>query len=179
MNEKSEEYVPDEDLDVRTRDEPRAKPDISRWEPAIVDGEFVVPTNEYLVIEHVAVCLDRRWLDTRVYIVTRIDAASGDLHLYDPVRQQQALSNYKTGPGLGLDFRVPPPRRNPETLFTGKRPKKKKPKPVPVEGGDGKPKKHRGRPKGSKNRPKSVIEAEKRERAVRSASRRKRKNGKG
>jgi hypothetical protein len=176
-------YVPDEVLFTKTEDEPRSKPDISRYEPAIVDGDFRVRPGNYVIIEHPRVCLGGGWHDTRAYIVQRIDGVTGRIDLYDPVRQQQAVSNFKTGPELGLDFRIPPKGRNPETLFTKKRRgRKKKAVDAPSEGsppsedaGAGKARKRRGRPKGSKNRPKHVIQAEKKAKAARAGRRRRKR----
>jgi hypothetical protein len=92
------------------------------------------------------------WLETIVGKVRSIDDDTGLVTVYDedsdprnpPVRYtsfKDGLHTFKLAPERGNPFEPPPP------------PKKEKPQPVPG-------KKGRGRPKGSKNRPKDVIKAE-------------------
>lgn len=169
LSEEEEAFLPDDAL--RARAEAR-KPDISPLRSAIdPDGNFIPRKGDYVVIErrraHFA---GHAWLDTRVYRLAEAPASNGDLTLWDPVRMQHARSNWKVGLDMGFDFRLPPAGRNPETCLEsgGKRRKRKKvlaDKPVPVTTAntDGK-KRGRGRPPGAKNRPKDVIQAEKKAR---------------
>lgn len=160
------------DEELRSRHEAR-KPDITSWRPAIIDGEFQVRNGDYVVIERRCTALKGRpWLDTRVYQVTQVPDGNGNLELWDPIRKQCARSNWKTGMNNGFDFRLPPKGRNPETCLEGdgrRRTRRKIQgdkvvKPV-VTNEQGEPvKRGRGRPKGSKNRDREIILAEKKAR---------------
>ena len=101
------------------------------------------------------------WLETIVGKVRSIDDDSGLVTMWDEegdarnppckyVNFKDALHIFKLAPAKGDPFVPPPP------------PKQPKPQKQPGE-------KHRGRPKGSKNRPKDVIQAE---REARKASKR-------
>lgn len=92
------------------------------------------------------------WLETIVGKVRSIDDESGLVTIWDedgdarnpPCRYtnfRDALHDFRLAPAKGNPFEPPPP------------PKKEKPQRQAGE-------KHRGRPKGSKNRPKEVIQAE-------------------
>lgn len=113
------------------------------------------------------------WLDTRVYVVRSIDHEKGEVRCTDEemghyacVGFRHPFTRIKLAPRKGDPFRVPRRREK----------RGEEPPPGPGE------RKRRGRPKGSKNRPKEVIEAEKRakraKREKRNASRR-RKGEKG
>lgn len=168
------------------------RPDISWMDDAIDWGEegelpkFLPKKGDYVVIERFLTTFPGKpWLDTRVYRITEDpDPVTGTLRLSDPVRQQQAMSNWKRGIIEGFTFKRPPKGRNPETVFesTGAVRRRRRvvaepaPKPVAPTTGE---KRGRGRPKGSKNRDKETIAAEKaarrEERAAKRARRGRRK----
>ena len=143
---------------------PVNKPDISRLPDALgPDGKPLFKAGDKIVIERYASCLTGcPYLDTRSYRVQSIDMTTGNVWLFDDSLCQHAGTNWKTAPRTGDVFKFAMgnvvskkkrgrPRKNPIEA----------PKPV-VLGEDGKPvKKKRGRPPGSKNRPKSEIKAEK------------------
>jgi hypothetical protein len=92
------------------------------------------------------------WLQTIVGTVRSIDDTSGTVSLYDEdsdarnpmvrfVSFKSNLFTLKLAPAKGDPFEPPSPERQP------------KPQPMPGQKG-------RGRPKGSKNRPKDIIKAE-------------------
>lgn len=115
------------------------------------------------------------WLDTRVYIVKAIDTVSGLVYCTDEEVNCSATICYNSPT---TEIRLAPAKGDPF-----KAPKKAKNIPVPQEGvtpsQDGK--KKRGRPKGSKNRPKAVVAAERRAKKQAKAerkARRAKKNGK-
>lgn len=95
------------------------------------------------------------WLDTRLYVVVHIDDDTGAVRCTDPEFNHQAVVSFKS-PFHRIV--IPPPRGNP---FAAPRTRQ-----APVNDGP-KPegKRGRGRPKGTKNRPKEVIAAEKAERS--------------
>jgi hypothetical protein len=156
------------------------KPDISHLAAATVTDEsgLVLPlfdVNDRIVIERHASMLDGRpWLDTQTYVVQSIDDETGDLRLWNPDLSQFALGNFRTGPARGDDYRL----ADGSGPVVGKR-KRGRPRkrPVHLVAQQGEKKRGRGRPKGSKNRPKDVIKAEKAERASRASSKRKAKGG--
>jgi hypothetical protein len=199
-NESSSEIIEDEDTSwaiasmsneelVARRQAQR--PDISWMEDAIDwDTADELPTflpkkGDYVIIERYITCLPGKpWLDTRVYLMKEDAYPDGSLRLSDPVRQQQCMNNWKRGIIEGFSFKRPPKGRNPETVFesTGQVRRKRKvvaelaQKPAAPTTGE---KRGRGRPKGSKNRDKATITAEKtarrEERAAKRARRGKRK----
>jgi hypothetical protein len=186
LSEEEEALLPDDIL--RARAEAR-KPDISALRSAVVEGNFILKKGDYVVIERRrAHFVNQAWLDTRVYRILEEPAVNGDLKLWDPIRMQHARSNWKVGSTLGFDFRLPPSGRNPETCLEsgGARRKRKKlltdkPKLVPTQvmSLDAPEQRRRGRPKGTKNRPRDVVQAEKRarleERRAKKAARKPRK----
>lgn len=160
------------------------------WDAKTSSGvNFVLKKGDYVVIERYCLALATKpWLDTRVYRLMADPKDDGELSLWDPVNDQQASSNWKVGLVEGFQFRIPPRGRNPETLFETKggrrrrsivraeRPRvydesldalrvarKEECSRDSAPAGATEPKK-RGRPAGSTNRPKEVIEAEKAER---------------
>jgi hypothetical protein len=118
---------------------------------AEADGERVplFDVGDRIVVERrISFLTGHPWLDTRVYVVKVIDDETGAIHCTDEEMQHYACVSFKS------EFqRVKlAPKKGP--IFARKK-KEEKPKEEPT----GEPKK-RGRPKGSKNRPKEVIEAE-------------------
>lgn len=150
------------------------KPMIDHLPDAVEKDEMGIPTllakpGDKIVIERVATVLQGKpWLDTKTYVIESIDAATGNLGLWDDDLGRSAATNFIQGVKVGYRFKLP----NIKGLSIGKkkrgRPRKNPtgaPEPAkPVQlGPDGKPiAKKRGRPPGSKNRDREVIKAEKR-----------------
>lgn len=120
---------------------------------ALLDDGTVLPlfdVGDRIIAErHISFLQGHPWLDTRVYTVTSIDDETGavhcrddELHHYACVGFKHPFTRIKLCPKKGNPFRAP---------------KEIKPPVQPTAPGE---KKRRGRPKGSKNRPKEVIEAE-------------------
>jgi hypothetical protein len=140
----------------------RAKPDISHLEDALsVDDAgnvtFLPQVGGKVVIER---CLESgSWLDTNLYTITDVDRQTGDLRLVRDEMGHRALSNYMEGIIRGYVFKLPP-KKGP---ITGRKVRVKKAKPekktiaVPDPNAS---KRARGRPKGSKNRPREVVAAD-------------------
>lgn len=125
----------------------RKRPDISPLADAIVDGEPQFRVGDRIVIDRVTLDSRRAWFDTRVYEVLEMDP-NGRLSLWDVEKRHHALSDFVKGPQHGYTFKLTIPAAVVETVEIQVDP--------PVKRG-------RGRPPGSKNRPKEVIKAEKRE----------------
>jgi len=151
-----------------------ARPLIDHLEDAVGKDQFGNPillakVGDKIIIERIATILNHKpWLDTKTYVITNIDGVTGDLVLMDTDLGQQAGSNYIVGLKHGYRFKLP----NSKGMSIGKR-KRGRPRknptgvPEPVKpaqlGPDGMPvAKKRGRPAGTKNRPKEIIRAEKR-----------------
>lgn len=129
---------------------------------------FLGKTGDKVIIERVATVLNHKpWLDTKTYIVTSVDPASGELRLMDTDFHRDAISNFITGIQRGYRFKLPTrkdmvigkrkrgrPKKNPTDIPTAAPPVMLDPNGQPI-------KKKRGRPKGSKNRDKETIRAEK------------------
>lgn len=174
-----EEIITNDEVDEITRAErlehkkAASKPLIDHLEDAVTKDEFGnlvfnAKVGDKIVIERFATILSHRpWLDTKTYIIQGVDSVTGNLQLMDYDLGQTALSNYITGLQHGYRFKLP----NAKGISIGKRkrgrPRKNPtgaPEPTkPVQlGSDGKPiAKKRGRPSGTKNRPKEIIMAEK------------------
>jgi hypothetical protein len=140
----------------------RSKPDISYLEDAVEvndDGtvKFIPFVGGKVVIER---CVeDGQWLDTNLYTVTAIDEETGALRLIRDEFGHNAMSNYMEGILRGYVFKLPP-KKGPIVKRKVRVGKKMKPT-LTVPSDPNTPKKGRGRPKGSKNRPREVIQAEK------------------
>ena len=96
------------------------------------------------------------WLDTKQYTVNGIDDDTGKVLLFDDDLLHHGVANFKNPNHI---FKLCPLKGNP---FRVQRTKQADDKPVQAVA-DG-AKKHKGRPKGSKNRPKDIIAAEKKAR---------------
>jgi hypothetical protein len=151
--------------DIIEGDEPvqkRDKPDISSLEDALEVGDdgsvkFLPAVGGKVVIER---CVeDGQWLDTNLYTVTAIDEETGALRLIRDEFGHNAMSNYIEGILRGYVFKLPP-KKGPIVKRKIRAGKKMKPT-LTVPSDPNAPKKVRGRPKGSKNRPKDVAVAEK------------------
>lgn len=155
------------------------KPKISHLENATVTvGDEILPLfgiGDRIVIERYAHVLPLRpWLDTQTYLVDDIDDETGDLKLWNADLMQHAMANFRTGPARGDVYKLFPKENG--SLVIGKRkrgrPKKDRsaesPKSTPAAANSSTApanstpgqKRKRGRPPGSKNRPKAEIAAE-------------------
>lgn len=137
------------------------KPDISHLPSAFgPDGYPIFGPGDKLVIERYASFLSGRpYLDTRTYRVVSVDLNSGHLALYDEELLQQATDNWRHGVKIGQQYRIALGRLVNSKGKRG-RPKKDVPPPTtpsPVKDNSLGVKKGRGRPKGSKNRDKSMT----------------------
>lgn len=155
------------------------KPIIDHLEDAIeLDDEgvpvFTIPPGEKVIIERVRTILPgNAWLDTKMYTVETIDGVTGNLMLWDDEGKCHAMSNYLTAPRRGYKFKVPPAKGGLQIQGRKRgRPRKlvpigqEKPAELVQLDENGQPiKKKRGRPAGSKNRPRDVVQAEKRAKA--------------
>lgn len=150
------------------------KPAIDHLPDAVKKDEFgmlilLAKPGEKIIIERVASILSNKpWLDTKTYVINTIDAASGDVNLWDDDLKRFAQTNYIKGTQVGYRFKL----ANQKGLQIGKK-KRGRPRKNPTDapelakpvqlGADGLPVvKKRGRPAGIKNRSKDVIHAEKR-----------------
>lgn len=158
-----------------------AKPDISRLPDAIVGGSLVVRRGEKIVIERRATFLaGNPYLDTRTYTVREVKE-NGDLVLWDDSTDQWAMDNWINGPGRGHVYKIAL-RGGMSSKRRRGRPRKHTvdPTPIPHTGAGCALKKGRGRPKGSKNRSREEVKAEKAKRnAARAEKRAKRLARKG
>ena len=134
----------------------RSRPDISHLDDAVEVGDdgsvtFIPQVGGKVVIER---CVESgQWLDTNLYTVTAIDIETGALRLIRDEYGHQAMSNYMEGILRGYTFKLPP-KKGP---IVGRKVRIKKTKAtIQVPADPNAPKKGRGRPKGSKNRPKTV-----------------------
>ena len=150
-----------------------AKPLIDHLKDAVTTDEFGnlvynAKVGDKIIIERIAHVLTHKpWLDTKTYVIQGVDGVTGNLQLMDYDLGQTALSNYITGLQHGYRFKLP----NGRNMQIGKKKRgrpRKNPTGVPEEtkpitlDENGQPvKKKRGRPAGVKNRPRSVIIAEK------------------
>ena len=132
------------------------KPDISHLKPGVaeVGGELIplFDVGSRIVVERTAGLLrSRPWLDTRVYIVRMIDDDKGIVGAWDeewPHGTHNCFLSFKDG---FHDIRLAPKAGNPFV------PRKERPKATEAADPTA-PKRKRGRPKGSKNRPKPAKE---------------------
>jgi len=151
------------------------RPDISGLSPAVVKdpgtGDMVplFDVGDRIIVERFTDLLDGcPWLDTRLLHVINIDDDTGVVHCLDPefnhhtfVGFKHPLQNFRLPARHGNPFRAPAVTREVTTVEVGGN----QPEPGKKRG--------RGRPKGSKNRPKEVVQAEKQ---ARRASVRKRRS---
>lgn len=149
----------------------RDQPNISHLEDAV---KYDAAGNPYLdlkvgdtiVIErHTPFLPGKPWLDTKPYYINDVDQTTGNLKLYFEELQQHAKDNFVMGLKAGNLYKKVP-------LFgrwdSPVRSKREPVTPVVVSNPElteyGEPvKKTRGRPKGSKNRDREVVAAEKKE----------------
>lgn len=155
------------------------KPKISHLEDATVPaGSTVLPLfgiGDRIVIERYAHVLPGApWLDTQTYYVDDIDDETGDLKLWNGDLMQHARANFITGPARGDVYKLFPKEKGSLVIGKRKRGRPKKDRSVtdlkstpaaansssaPANSTPG-TKRKRGRPPGSKNRPKEQIAAD-------------------
>lgn len=137
-------------------------PDISRLPDALgPDGRPLFRVGDRIVLErHASIFADKPYLDTRTWYVNDVDLETGQVKLFDEGLMQHGTANWKIGPLNGCVFKLAMGAK-----VSTKR-KRGRPRKNPIEAvvtttvtrpGE---KKKRGRPKGSKNRPKEVVAAE-------------------
>jgi hypothetical protein len=73
------------------------QPDISRLKSAIIDGKFVANMGDNIVMELMS---NGTWLTTREATIKTIDHNSGNIIMWDEVRQQHVCGNYKSTSGV-------------------------------------------------------------------------------
>lgn len=150
-----------------------SRPNIDHLPDAVIKddmGQFILlaKPGEKIIIERFYVNLaGNPWRDTKTFEVDYIDGATGRVTLHDPELLRQVMYNVGEAIGYGFRFKLPTARM---PNLTGKRkrgrPRKNALAPSPAKAAlaptDEAPvKRGRGRPKGSKNRSKDVIKAEK------------------
>lgn len=152
-----DEPIEDGSLTPEQREQKRLarKPNIDHLQDGTIitkDGD-VVPlfdVGDRIVVERLASCLiGLPWLDTRVYLVQRINDDTGQVDCIDPEFHHYACVGFKSP---YQKFKLCPAKGNPFTV-----PKKITAPKQELAPGE---KKRRGRPKGSKNRPKEIIQQE-------------------
>lgn len=153
----------------------------------LVDGVGTTPSGERVALFDVGdrIVVERNllwslgtWLDTRVYIVKEIDDESGVVRCADEEMQHHAVVGFKHP---GQTFKLAPEKGNPFTQGAVREALKVAKAAEKANSGEALPngeKKRRGRPKGTKNRPREEIKAEKQarkaERAEKKAKRKQR-----
>jgi hypothetical protein len=168
------EPAPDELLkneidETLAQEKSRNAPDLSALQDAVVletsgTCTFLAEPGEKITIERWMTCPDGRkiWLDTDTYKLVAVNRETGDLTLLNEGVRNHARSNYITGIARGYKFKLTDAKG-----MVGKR-RRGRPKkhhwefdePTKTEQPLGE-KKKRGRPKGSKNRDRSEISADK------------------
>lgn len=142
------------------------RPDISGLPDAVVDGRPIFVRGDKIVIERrVAMFADHPYLDTRAYHVNAVDMETGRVELFDETLMQHARDNWIEGLRIGQVYKLTTNARVDVGKRKRGRPRKNPIAPAAAPATPGE-KKKRGRPKGSKNRTKDVIAAEKTERKL-------------
>lgn len=119
---------------------------------ANLDDGTIVPLfdvgDKIIAERHISFLQGHPWLDTRSYTVRSIDDDKGIVHCsddellhYAAIGFKHPFTRIKLAPKKGNPFKAPKPEKPKQELAPGQV-------------------KRRGRPKGSKNRPKEIIEAE-------------------
>lgn len=150
------------------------RPDISRLKDALDEEGFpVFSAGDRIVIERRASFLaGNPYLDTRTYRVKRIDEGNGMLSLWDESMAQWATDNFIAGRIQGQVYKL---AAGDLTVGTKKKRGRPRKNPPPTPKDPNAPARKRGRPKGTKNRPKDVVAAEKAAKHAARASKPKRK----
>jgi hypothetical protein len=149
---------------------PVNKPDVSRLPDATLDGKPIFAAGDRIVIERYnGILAGNPYLDTKTFLVNSVDMETGKVRLFDESLIQHATDNWKGGLARGQVYKFAH-GFNVSTKRKRGRPRKA-PVAPPTEAPVSTEPKKRGRPKGSKNRDKAVIVAEKAaKRAAKSAT---------
>lgn len=158
----------------------RSKPDISGLPDATLEGKPIFSRGDRIVIERYnGILTGNPYLDTKTFLVNGVDMETGKVTLFDESLLQHATDNWRAGLARGQVYKF----AHGLTVTTKRkrgRPRKNPVVAAPEATTPAAPKK-RGRPKGSKNRDKSEIAAEKAEarklRAAKAAARAAKKGG--
>jgi len=149
-----------------------SKPDISRLKPAIVDGWPVFVEGDKIIIERYCTLIKGRpYLDTITYRVMKVDLVTGKVNLFNEELRHHAMDNWRHGIRWGYVYKFAPEKGVSVTLLKGMRKRGRPCKEKVDEMQDEQsvdpnaPRRGRGRPKGSKNRDRSEIIAEKNSKA--------------
>lgn len=145
------------------------KPNVDYLDDAVVELEghgtvFLPQVGDGLIIQY-----PQDWRDTTYFTIREINYETGAVWLWNPQRKQWASTNFLDAKRYGLVLKTPPEGASElrMAIALGQR-KRGRPRKNPIEQVVAPPKEKsergRGRPKGSKNRSKEVIEAEKRAR---------------
>lgn len=107
--------VDDEDLDEVESDgeeapRPLWKPDISHLPDAVVVADGV-PTmtataGDRIIIDYSGLKYGA-WMDTRCWVIKRVDQETGYVSLYDPIREQGSCTNWRQAASKGLLIKIP------------------------------------------------------------------------
>jgi hypothetical protein len=159
---------------------PINKPEIGHLPDAIVDGYPAFGVGDKIIIERRSVVLaGKPYIDTKSYRVISVDMAGGNVHLYDGDLDQFAMTNWRTGLLAGFIFKFANGKAVVTKRKRGRPRKNPTPEALPSRASEGLnqsapagEKKGRGRPKGTKNRSKEEIQAEKQERSKVAAAKR-------
>ena len=156
---------------------PVNKPDISRLPDATEGGRPLFTAGDKIVVERYATVLaGAPYLDTKTYKVLGVNEANGAVRLFDEELNQFASTNYVEGLRSGYVFKFAMGNK----VATKK--KRGRPRKNPIEAVQpDKPageKRGRGRPKGSKNRPKEVVAAERAEKKAKIVEKKKKRGAK-
>ena len=165
---KSDADIINDQLTLNAGNRFESKPDIDHLEDALDDDSGLpkFSAGDKVVIErYITTMPGNQWLDTRLVQVVSVDLVSGDMKCLDPELRQNVFCNFRTaiewgyriklsprsGPSIGGKRRRGRPRVNPPVIAQ---------KPERDAAGNI-IKKKRGRRKGTKNRDKATIAAEK------------------
>lgn len=155
------------------------RPDISGLPNAIGgDGCPIFVKGDRIVIERRASFLQGNpYLDTRTYRVEAVDLVSGKVNLWDESLNQYATDNWRHGVKVGQVYKLSLGRLVTTKRRRGRPRKETNNTATTVTVVTAKPteRKGRGRPKGSKNRTKEVIRAEKKNKDTQRAAKRMKK----
>jgi len=153
----------DPDNDLAAALAPRVaknKPDISSLPDATAGGRPLFKVGDKIVIERYATILPGNpYMDTRSFVVNGVDMETGKVRLFDESLIQHATDNWKAGLAAGQVYKF--------AMGSGVTTKRKRGRPrknpvaPPVDAAPPGEKKKRGRPKGSKNRSREEVKAEK------------------
>jgi len=135
------------------------KPDISRLPDAVLEGKPIFARGDRIVIERYNGILGGNpYLDTKTYLVNSVDLETGRVTLFDETLLQHATDNWKGGLARGQLYKFAH-GLNVSTKRKRGRPRKNPVAPPAAAAPPGE-KKKRGRPKGSKNRPREEVKAD-------------------